>query len=461
MQKTINSLIDEINKEAGEINKIRDEQELSQAIPDYEQQMIEYDNTYDEQGRLRVHYTAKNGYSLLSEKLLPDTKIIHAQDGYYLTPLHYACKNNQNEMVNLILQGDEDTIVKCANTTDKSQKLPIYYAMKNGNIEVVKQLAPYSNYLLRDKEQRPLLQQAFLLSSEALDILLHCIQNRDASAILTAGDISGKTILHYTVEKQDLLHTQQLLKMLGHANLTDKKSQLPLHCAAYLGNNDLVELLLPYTENINLASKGNGLTPLHHACRYGTARTVEAILNHNAEKKSEYINTITNDNNSCLHYAALNNKTEIVNLLLPYMEESIISLQNNTEKSTALHYAVLNNNLEMTRMICNQNTSPQTINASDSNDRTALNLAASLDNLEISRLLIRNGANPHFADQNGFTPLTYAELYDNYLLSELLRQAMDTRNTRKGLFTDRVTPKTSKLYQANHSNEKNNMRGIN
>lgn len=64
--------------------------------------------------------------------------------------------------------------------------------------------------------------------------------------------------------------------------LPPQDDQTPLHCAARMGNNEMVKLLLEHKANANSTTTA-GHTPLHIAVREGHTQTASILLDMNAQ----------------------------------------------------------------------------------------------------------------------------------------------------------------------------------
>lgn len=132
-----------------------------------------------------------------------------------------------------------------------------------------------------------------------------------------------RTPLYYAVELEEDSITRLLLQR-GALIIPDKYGITPLHRAAALGNNMLVDILLKYTVSIDEVDKQSN-TALYHAAFYGLRETVAFLLDHGAQPSA-----ISKDNvrllpdRACrymlrfytqLHRASLSDMTSVVELL--------------------------------------------------------------------------------------------------------------------------------------------------
>ncbi|KAK6177473.1 hypothetical protein SNE40_015567 [Patella caerulea] len=120
-------------------------------------------NSRDENGLTPLHYAVREGSlcalgTLLDLQAESHTNVINSQDKEGLTPLHYAVKKGNIAMVREILDHgadvsiEEDSLTPSSigckthgdhnviNTQDEEGLTPLHYAAKNGNIEMVRVL---------------------------------------------------------------------------------------------------------------------------------------------------------------------------------------------------------------------------------------------------------------------------------------------------------------------------------
>lgn len=133
-----------------------------------------------------------------------------------------------------------------------------------------------------------------------------------ATKEINAQDIEGRTILYYAVKSTKANVVEFFLDRGADANISkDTTGKQPLHLAAELGVIEIVQLLVPVTENINARDKKKS-TALSLALYKGNRDVVKYLLEQDADANiANYLGRLP------LHYAVFNNDEEIVRLLLP------------------------------------------------------------------------------------------------------------------------------------------------
>jgi ankyrin repeat protein len=81
-----------------------------------------------------------------------------------------------------------------------------------------------------------------------------------------------------------------------------------LMAATYKGDNEMVELLLEYQQNVNLTDN-KGASALHLACIFNFKKIAKMLLNNKADSHLKDAH-----NKTALDYAILNNNIEIIKL---------------------------------------------------------------------------------------------------------------------------------------------------
>ncbi|EAY03683.1 hypothetical protein TVAG_031820 [Trichomonas vaginalis G3] len=168
-------------------------------------------------------------------------------------------------------------------------------------------------------------------------------------------------------------------------------------------NNNLESFLVYFdqTNNFNLCFDYSKHFEIPSLCQYFLS------LGANVNIKNYYGET-------ALHYAALNNSKEIVEVLLSYGANI-----NEKDESgeTALHKAALHNSKEEAEVLLLHGAN---INEKDESGETALHIAAFKNNKEIVEVLLTHGANINEKNKNGKAALHNAALHNSKETVEVL-----------------------------------------
>lgn len=187
--------------------------------------------------RFLVHEAIRDNKTQLAKQLIDENaKVILRKDDDERTPLHWACSQNNLEMVKYLLKPRAAiTTIDIDDLVDASGWTPVHISASLGN-------------------------------SEILDVLL----NSDADVDINQTTNQGTTPLHLAVSK----NRHDVVKKLVvdykcSCRIKDNKGSTALHRAASVGSEPIVELLAgPGKANVNVKDS-DGWTALHHALAEG------------------------------------------------------------------------------------------------------------------------------------------------------------------------------------------------
>ena len=314
-----------------------------------------------------LHAAVQKGYLTIVEELLKystDVNILCNSTSINDSMLlHVATEYRQVEVAKLLIRYGADV-----NAQDKTGNTPIYYAVENAHLKMIKLLLTNKANV---KDNPELLNTAVKKNcKEIIEILLqhgadinasdkygitalHCTAsdkcecldeytdanniNEDIAKLLlskganvNAQTKSGKTILHAAIYDRNVKVVELLLEYNVDVNSTYKDDRTPLHLSAQEADEVISEMLLNKGANINAKQK-DGTTALHIATRYGHEEVVEVLL-----KCGARIDSKTKKGTTPLHIAAETGYLEIVELLLKFGAD--IDSKNECGE-TALHIA--------------------------------------------------------------------------------------------------------------------------
>lgn len=134
----------------------------------------------------------------------------------------------------------------------------------------------------------------------------------DAGAGINAKGSMQETPLHRAIGVGDIVTAKYLIDLGADLNLSRMDSLCAIHVAIVSGQPDIVSLILD-KDPAQIECRGrSGRSPLFHAVVQGDTAIVERLVASGAR-----INAISNlDGYAPLHYAAMNNKPDMVNCLI-------------------------------------------------------------------------------------------------------------------------------------------------
>ncbi|KAJ7589364.1 Pfs, NACHT and ankyrin domain protein, partial [Mycena floridula] len=197
------------------------------------------------------------------------------------------------------------------------------------------------------------------------------------------------------------LGLDQILELLLSQDVThttdiDTRSCTPLSYAAEWGHIDIVKLLLEENADPNICDKGQW-TPLSYAVKEGHIDIVKLLLEKNADP-----NICDKGQWTPLSYAVKEGHIDIVKLLLEKNADPNIC---NKGQWTPLSYAVKEGHIDIVQLLLEKNADP---NICDKDQRTPLSYAAHWGHIGIVNLLLEKNVDPNICDNEQHTPLSYA-----------------------------------------------------
>uniref|UniRef100_A0A0N5AW09 ANK_REP_REGION domain-containing protein n=1 Tax=Syphacia muris TaxID=451379 RepID=A0A0N5AW09_9BILA len=280
---------------------------------------LQYITGMDSSQLTPLHYACRYHNKDIVEYLLENMVDVNARDQEGLTPLHYAVRYSFNDNQLVYLQPSADTssnshrsiviqlIAKGArkDAKDRYHLTPLHYAAMKNNYEAVEDILTYNIFRENVKQQRslieardengmtPLLRSASHGSEKVLEYLLD-VANADLFAI----DRQQNTALHLACQLE--LHCESEIEA---KNSSEDRA---LHLAVDANCTSIVEALIEFDCDVN-ATRAFGNTALHSAASKGYKNIVQMLYCANAD-----ILAINNIWETPLHNAARYNQFEVV-----------------------------------------------------------------------------------------------------------------------------------------------------
>ncbi|ARE67600.1 SWPV1-034 [Shearwaterpox virus] len=245
------------------------------------------------------------------------------------TPLFYAVKNNDYEMVKLLLNKGANV-----NIQDSIGYSCLHIAtIRNSNIEIIKALIDNKIDLnAYDWIGRTPLHISVIKSNfDAVKLLVR------AGAYINVKDRCRKFPIYYAVSKSDNLISGLLLKHGANPNTINDNEETLLHMAVTSNNILLVEQLLLYGAKIDNGGY-NTPPPIVSAVNINNYEIVKMLLQNGAN-----VNINTSDGRTSLHVATIWCNTKIIDELLNYGSDvNSLDIYGKTPLSCYMH---LNENI--------------------------------------------------------------------------------------------------------------------
>ncbi|PVH16416.1 uncharacterized protein CXQ87_004707 [Candidozyma duobushaemuli] len=177
----------------------------------------------------------------------------------------------------------------------------------------------------------------------------------------------------------------------------------PVHEAARDNKPLIVEGLLAENGKLAVSKDSDGRTPLHWACAMGNEKIVDLILPH---MKNVDIDDLVDDGGwTPIHILCGVGNEPVLDKLMSHEPQPDINLATTTGV-TGLHIAVSKNHYELVKKLLQQYKA--SARARDSRGQTPLHRAAAIGSAVEVKLLVEAKANINATEKDGWTPLHHA-----------------------------------------------------
>ncbi|GHV13533.1 hypothetical protein AGMMS49938_08250 [Fibrobacterales bacterium] len=375
-----------------------------------------------------LHYAAKIGDVNIIDLLLQNEADLDPLDEDGNTPLHIAARFGKEKAVKFLL-------LKKASVKSSGKKgiSPLHEATAGNHPETIEALLPSINIDIKDDDGNTPIHYAAMFSAEkSAPFLL----SKGANANSANG--WGQTALHIAAKNSNLKIIAYLIKNGTVLEQADLAKRTPLHIAANLGVLETVVFLLKCGANVNAVDIVKN-TPLHYAASANFPKVAEELLLKNAD-----IDSVNTDKLTPLGSALENDSRDTAKLLLSKGATSYPNAQGHS----LLHIAAIKNHAEMLKFLLEKNKfcdildnefntpimlaivggsfdaffvlykNGANIKQVGSNGESLLHIAAKHNRLNIAECVLNGGVSIEVRDKNGKTPLHIALENNNF---EMLR----------------------------------------
>ncbi|KAL3282867.1 hypothetical protein HHI36_006026 [Cryptolaemus montrouzieri] len=341
------------------------------------------------EGRTPLHMCCLSGFVECCRKFLVAGVDLNAVDDTGKTPLHCAAYKGSVECLDLLVSNGAKFLEK-----DNIGRLPLHYSASQGHYQCVFTLVGIGSPTNDEDAQgcAPLhLAAGYDKEGKCVEYLL------EHSADPFKRDKRGFTPLHYAAAGNNT----NAVDILQYANIYkgDSPTQVtPLHLAAKLGNDDIVQAILEQGVDVNAQDLLLGITALMLAAREGHLRCVQSLVGAGA---SVIICDKTN-NMTAVHYSAKNGHHEcLLQMLRKKDGKKSINMVDSLQR-TALMLAVSSNHIECVRALLEYSEDVEkVVNMEDADSHSSLFRAVVFGQSKIVQLLLTKNAKANLADVNG------------------------------------------------------------
>ncbi|XP_076085072.1 E3 ubiquitin-protein ligase MIB2-like isoform X1 [Mytilus galloprovincialis] len=235
------------------------------------------------------------------------------------------------------------------------------------------------------------------------DIVEFLVKNK---ADVNIKDSEGDPALHYAAYGKESKILQVLLDNKATVNAVNAKKQSALHIAVNKGQPNCCKVLVDKGCDPNLKDDDND-TAMHDAI--SQKDTPKDILKYVLGSKMAKFTTENSRGFNVLHWAVLKDNKNSVEMIIGNDRTCVNSKMK--DGSTAMHIAAVNDRVEIASIL--QSKGNADINISDSTERTPLILAVSQGKKKTMELLITVGCDVNAQDSSGNTALHVAQVKNN------------------------------------------------
>jgi len=403
----------------------------------------------------------------LKASIQNNSAFVKERDKCQATPLHYAARNANQEVIALLLTNKADV-----NAKDKSGYTPLHYATEVADSPKAKAVVELLIKNRADVNAQTTTQKTYVVCPEDEDRPEGGVPSEQqynvpppsppppsgkkrasqspmpppppgkkgsfpspppppppAPSELSfppAKDFSGgDTPLHLAaIHSEDRGIIEILLANKANPKVRNKEGLSPLHSLAYnQAGAEMAAVLLAKGADVN-AKDDQGRTALHEASVHSNPELVKVLLEHKAD-----VNARDGFGNTPLHIPGqLTEEAEAVTQLL-LAQGADVRAKNNSG-GTPLHAAVDLRNANMVKLLLAQKAD---VNAKTTDGRTPLHIAAVQgveDSPEIAKMLIANKADVNATDSHGRTPLFGAAYFGYEPIVKVLLAAKANPNVK-------------------------------
>lgn len=358
------------------------------------------------------------------------------------TPLVLAIEENKPKIVELLIKEGKANIYGVY--AKETEKYPIYCAVKNKNLNMIKILLD-NNFDL--KRESYILSYAIENSDE--NIVKYLVENGadmysyEITALYQAVLNLNPKLVEYFLDKGASIEKAGRTDVYGNImmaaagskfNNSNDKSPVDLTLLEKSAENSakIMQMIIDKVDKKLINDSLEGKTPLIIAVGNSYIDTTKILIENGAN-----INEVDFEGWSALSYAVNNGDIEIAKLLL----ENKAKIKD--ELLIAIKSPIVESSINMMKLLIDNKAN---INYTDENGFNPLNMAIESGDMELTKFLITNGANVNSLMQDGVSLIGYAIAQNNMdLLQILIENGANVNYTNGDSWADTPLKTASRL----------------
>lgn len=358
------------------------------------------------------------------------------------TPLVLAIEENKPKIVELLIKEGKANIYGVY--AKETEKYPIYCAVKNKNLNIIKILLD-NNFDL--KRESYILSYAMENSDE--NIVKYLVENGadmysyEITALYQAVLNLNPKLVEYFLDKGASIEKAGGTDVYGNImmaaagskfNNSNDKSPVDLEALEKSAENSakIMQTIISKVDKKLINDSLEGKTPLIIAVGNSYIDTAKILIENGAN-----INAVDIEGWSALSYAVNNGDIEIAKLLL----ENKAKIKD--ELLIAIKSPIVESRINIMKLLIDNKAN---INYTDENGFNPLNIAIESGDMELTKFLITNGANVNSLMQDGVSLIGYAIAQNNMdLLQILIENGANVNYTNGDSWADTPLKTASRL----------------
>ncbi|ORX79386.1 ankyrin [Anaeromyces robustus] len=354
----------------------------------------------------------KNNVDMAKNLLKYENIFINEKDSNSFSPLEYAINQNNAKIVELILNyGIKYNMEISVNKKDDKRKYPLIEAIYKKNFDMVFSILDYCNQInsniknIKDNNGNTPLILSYKLGD--LKIFNYLLEYYD----INQTDLSGNTILHYSLFKKDFNMIKQLLFLGANPFLKNNFDKSPMDIVFNQKNYEIFKIIIQYS-NIDLNVKNSEgdslLTTIIKIKKKKMDCNKKKELIELLIKKGINVNILDKKGNTPLVYAFQNDYSLIYKLLI----KNGAYYQNNEENDLWVDEFIQSQKYTILENLYNNGYEMKKLNFNSyKNGNTLLHEAIKYNNPNIIKYLLDYGADTTIKNNDGNNAYEYSKFY--------------------------------------------------